>query len=137
MYKTVYMYMYASDSVGGYCEEAGECFCNFGYAGQNCDIGKTAVYIGSEGNLSFYTCGTSPSLLGPRIHCALAVHYPDLYPCQRQIPCENGATCINNGFGDYLCQCEIGYNGDDCETEINECDVNPCQNGGTCIVSYE
>ena len=43
--------MYAwfhSDSVGGYCEEAGECFCNFGYAGQNCDIGKTTVCMGSD-----------------------------------------------------------------------------------------
>ena len=60
----------------------------------------------------------------------------DLYPCQRQTPCMNDADCINNGLGDYLCQCMDGYTGDRCEDEINECAPNPCQNGGTCTVSY-
>ena len=64
----------------------------------------------------------------------LPFHYTDLYPCQRQPPCQNGATCINNGLGDYLCQCLDGYEGDTCETETIECYPNPCQNGGTCTV---
>ena len=25
-----------------------------------------------------------------------------------------------------------GYKGDDCETDIDECALNPCKNGGTC-----
>ena len=58
----------------------------------------------------------------------------DLYPCQRQMPCKNGATCINNGLGDYICQCPDGYAGEQCRTDINECFPNPCQNGGTCTV---
>ena len=61
----------------------------------------------------------------------------DLYPCQRQEPCSNSATCINNGLGDYLCQCPEGYQGVNCEYEINECDTYPCQNGGSCTVSYQ
>ena len=58
----------------------------------------------------------------------------DLYPCQRQSPCENHASCVNNVLGGYTCQCPDGYTGDICDTEVNECDPNPCQNGGTCIV---
>lgn len=32
-----------------------------------------------------------------------------------------------------ICQCSIGYQGEFCETDINECESNPCQNGGQCI----
>lgn len=31
------------------------------------------------------------------------------------------------------CQCLPGYDGQNCEREINECRSHPCQNGGTCI----
>jgi Notch-like protein len=32
----------------------------------------------------------------------------------------------------YTCECLEGFSGDDCETEVNECDPNPCENGGEC-----
>lgn len=32
----------------------------------------------------------------------------------------------------YLCACERGWEGKNCEREKNECQSNPCQNGGTC-----
>ena len=35
----------------------------------------------------------------------------------------------------YTCECVDGYKGNNCEMDINECDSNPCQNGGTCTVS--
>ena len=37
-----------------------------------------------------------------------------------------------DGNNSYTCICDAGYTGDNCETNINECDPNPCQNGGTC-----
>ncbi|KAK3106526.1 hypothetical protein FSP39_021900 [Pinctada imbricata] len=51
-------------------------------------------------------------------------------PCQSN-PCQNGAACQVTGDS-YRCNCQAGYNGMNCETNINECSSNPCQNGGTC-----
>ena len=59
----------------------------------------------------------------------------DLLPCERQSPCQNGSTCTNNGHGGYTCSCTAGYHGTNCESEIDECSSNPCENGGTCLVS--
>lgn len=33
----------------------------------------------------------------------------------------------------FLSQCVPGYHGVNCSKEINECQSQPCQNGGTCI----
>ena len=35
---------------------------------------------------------------------------------------------------DYTCECTDGYEGDDCEDEINECVPNPCHHAGVCTV---
>jgi len=35
-----------------------------------------------------------------------------------------------------MCSCMTGYNGKNCEVDINYCDPNPCENGGTCEVSF-
>ena len=32
----------------------------------------------------------------------------------------------------HRCDCVAGYTGPSCETDINECADNPCQNGGVC-----
>jgi len=33
---------------------------------------------------------------------------------------------------DYECKCPSGYSGDLCEEDINECELSPCLNGGSC-----
>ncbi|XP_052212552.1 fibropellin-3-like [Dreissena polymorpha] len=45
--------------------------------------------------------------------------------------CTNNATCsdVHNG---YTCQCQDGFTGAFCQTDINECSSLPCQNNGTC-----
>ncbi|VDI20004.1 Hypothetical predicted protein, partial [Mytilus galloprovincialis] len=45
-------------------------------------------------------------------------------------PCHNNGTC-NDRANSYTCSCKAGYNGVNCETNIDECASNPCQNG-TC-----
>ena len=32
----------------------------------------------------------------------------------------------------YKCECPIGWTGGNCEININECDPDPCKNGGKC-----
>lgn len=32
-----------------------------------------------------------------------------------------------------MCNCNHGYTGSVCEVVINNCEPNPCSNGGTCI----
>ena len=61
--------------------------------------------------------------------------------CTTVNPCQNGAICSESGTNssvmpaEYNCECPSGYNGTNCEEDINECEVNPCQNGAMCSES--
>ena len=35
----------------------------------------------------------------------------------------------------FECDCNAGYTGEQCDTDIDDCDPSPCENGGTCTVS--
>lgn len=32
----------------------------------------------------------------------------------------------------FFCDCRAGFEGDRCETDVNECASQPCRNGGVC-----
>lgn len=59
----------------------------------------------------------------------------DLNPCAHLTPCQNGGTCSNGDPNQYSCACPPGYTGMDCEEDIDECNMSPCANSATCIVS--
>ncbi|KAK7877708.1 hypothetical protein WMY93_031595 [Mugilogobius chulae] len=59
-------------------------------------------------------------------------------PCSPN-PCLNDGQCEvvsekrrGDVFSHYYCVCPPEVTGEHCETNINECQVKPCQNGGTC-----
>ena len=55
--------------------------------------------------------------------------------CDDQNPCQHGGTCsVLSENGGVTCGCPVGYTGQFCEEDINECENgdNPCRNGGNC-----
>ncbi|XP_060606389.1 fibropellin-1-like isoform X5 [Ruditapes philippinarum] len=47
------------------------------------------------------------------------------------MPCLNGGTC-NDGVNSYVCACQPGFTGQNCEI-IDDCVSMPCANNGSCI----
>ena len=41
---------------------------------------------------------------------------------------------LQDQFNGYMCNCTPGWEGTNCDQEIDECSSGPCKNGGTCIV---
>ncbi|XP_033116445.1 protein crumbs-like isoform X2 [Anneissia japonica] len=124
------------DTTGGY-----ECRCTTRYSGDACQVDNGNLCYGNDpkyaldcgagfcleqdnGNYTLCLCPPGYSGTG----CNQTANY-----CSDE-PCENGATCGNNGYNDgYVCTCVDGFTGTNCETNIDECSSNPCWNGGLCI----
>lgn len=43
-------------------------------------------------------------------------------------PCENSGVCVR-AKGGYVCECQDGFSGGNCEIETDECLSEPCANG--------
>lgn len=130
----------------GTCHEDGfgyNCTCRLGYTGSNCES---------------HVCHPSPCLHGG--HCRVfyghsKCYCPPLYkgnkceiphPCYNR-PCLNGGICIdsysgysaypdkwNQGFLHYLCICQAGFTGSNCEVDIcKKCDINAKCINDTCL----
>ncbi|KAL8219934.1 UNVERIFIED_CONTAM: hypothetical protein K2H54_036432 [Gekko kuhli] len=112
----------------GFCEKPGECKCRIGWQGQLCD--ECVRYPGClRGTCAQpWQCNCQEGWGG--LFCNQDLNY-----CTNHRPCKNGATCTNTGQGSYTCACRAGFAGTGCEIETNECESNPCKNGGSCNVS--
>ena len=52
---------------------------------------------------------------------------------------KNVVSCVllQDLVNSYYCQCVMGWEGQNCSVETNECINRPCLNGATCNVSYK
>ncbi|XP_067827496.1 milk fat globule EGF and factor V/VIII domain containing b isoform X4 [Heptranchias perlo] len=60
-------------------------------------------------------------------------------PCHPN-PCQNSGVCElislqrrGDVFSEYTCKCPTGFQGIHCQTNINDCASQPCNNGGHCV----
>ncbi|KAK7912470.1 hypothetical protein WMY93_012681 [Mugilogobius chulae] len=59
-------------------------------------------------------------------------------PCSPN-PCQNDGTCEvlaptrrGDVFNEYICRCQLGFEGVHCQINVNDCATKPCKNGGLC-----
>ncbi|XP_061867715.1 protein crumbs homolog 2 isoform X2 [Colius striatus] len=90
-----------------------------------------------------YSCACWPGYTGQ--HCE-----EDVAECAAD-PCHNGGMCLERSNQSYygtqpdfpanfsysqaagfVCWCQPGFAGETCSIDINECESQPCQNGGLC-----
>uniref|UniRef100_UPI00398F0D26 protein crumbs homolog 1-like n=1 Tax=Pristiophorus japonicus TaxID=55135 RepID=UPI00398F0D26 len=134
------------DMINGYM-----CNCNdTGFLGKNCEIDILECASDPCANnatclegVKEYTCLCWAGYTGPR--CEI-----DINECMTQ-PCMNNGTCLQRSIQDYygnlpqfkstfnyteasgyICLCQLGFTGEICSVNIDECESGPCMNEGDC-----
>ncbi|KAK3591303.1 hypothetical protein CHS0354_004353 [Potamilus streckersoni] len=137
------------DLIPGY-----SCKCPDGLTGQNCQIDtdlctpnpcqRRARCFIMEGD---YFCLCPPGYDGKDCSQPKVIEVQEIDSCTVSIPTNNSGgvllvssgicgrhgLCISQPGGSYVCSCNMGYKGDYCHENVNDCRSNPCQNSGTCI----
>nr|XP_002121384.2 fibropellin-1-like isoform X1 [Ciona intestinalis] len=131
---------------GGTCEMKDnrieyECICPDGYEGYHCETDIDECESGPCLN-----GGTCKQLMGGGFTCLCMDDFAG-NTCERNIgdpvdpclnsPCGSQSTCqtktSDGGAATFECICRDGFTGVTCQTEIDECDSDPCLNGGICV----
>uniref|UniRef100_A0A8C6MBV9 Delta-like protein n=1 Tax=Nothobranchius furzeri TaxID=105023 RepID=A0A8C6MBV9_NOTFU len=97
------------------------CVCTEDYEGKNCSHLKD--------HCRTTTCKVIDS-------CTVAVASNSTPGGERYISssvCGPHGHCRSQAGGQFSCECKEGFRGTYCHENINDCESNPCRNGGTCI----
>lgn len=97
------------------------CHCSENWQGKNCSIPKLQCIAppcdsGVENCLIVPVSSTNETFYSPGWGI-----------------CGDNGHCVQLTDGDFRCVCDPGYTGKFCSENINECKMQPCLNGGTCI----
>ncbi|XP_017770186.1 PREDICTED: protein crumbs isoform X2 [Nicrophorus vespilloides] len=122
----------------GQCEDKDgsfECHCKIGFGGQFCEYELRKGLCDTSHCSPYEDC---KEVFGvPKCVCKPEyAAFPNCIPVP-QHPCLSN-PCLNSGkcsqwMGTYNCTCLLGFTGERCHINIDDCAKMPCQNGGTCI----
>ncbi|KAK5882980.1 hypothetical protein CesoFtcFv8_021508 [Champsocephalus esox] len=122
----------------GSCQQPWQCRCDPGWGGRFCDkdlqvcsqrppcLNEASCVMEDSGD---YSCVCPEGFHGT--DCELKTG-----PClQSRSPCRNGGLCEDDdGFSLVLrCRCLAGFSGPRCETDLDDCLMDPCANGASCL----
>ncbi|XP_060950209.1 cubilin [Limanda limanda] len=116
--------------------------CPQGYEGDGRTCTQTSICATNNGGCyPLATCSSNPGSSFPICNCPSGYTGNGYGPtgctqtsniCQTNNPCVNGQCVATTSAPGYICICNSGWQGANCDQNINECSSNPCQNGGTC-----
>nr|XP_046226989.1 cubilin [Scatophagus argus] len=116
--------------------------CPPGYEGDGRTCTQTNICATNNGGCyPLATCSSSPGTSLPICTCPPGYIGNGYGPtgctqtsntCQTNNPCINGQCVATTSAPGYVCICNSGWQGVNCDQNTNECFSNPCQNGGTC-----
>ena len=92
-----------------------------------CTLQQSDCENGGISNTATCACGCDGTGYSDRLCTA------DVNECNTTNPCDtdNTVSCTNS-IGSYTCTCKTGFDGKNCENNINDCQDDSCSFGGTC-----
>ena len=123
------------------------CRCNYGWIGNSCQyIDDACNSSPCKNNGTCHSNFGKPNMISPEYICECDLNLYEGTNCEKQnidqcsisnnIICQNQGTCVDKNE-DFFCDCTQNFKGRYCESSMNACDSNPCQNNGKCERSYD